>query len=138
VNEPREPRTDRELRKDEAGPRQEGLIGPDLEVRGVVAGAADLRVEGSIEGTVSLEGSLTVAPDGSVTMASDADGPLKVMGVELAGELRGSVLAAGTVHIREGGRLVGDVRARRLAIDDGGSLEGAVEMDFDAGQDGGA
>jgi len=41
------------------------------------------------------------------------------------------VTAAGAVAVRPGGRLVGDVRARRIAIDDGGALEGGIEMDFD-------
>ncbi len=35
--------------------------------------------------------------------------------------------------MRAGGRVRGDVRAARLSIDDGGAIDGVLEMDFDLG-----
>ena len=82
-------------------------------------------VEGVLEGELELDGSVAVGPDGTLV------GPVRARGVEVAGEVHGDVLASDGVAIRAGGRVQGDVRARRIAIDDGAALHGGIEMDFD-------
>ncbi len=105
--------------------RLDGTIGPDLVVHGTLDGKSDLRIDGVFEGQIDVEGTIAVGPEGSVTA------PLTVGALEVEGEVRGPVTARDGVTIRAGGRLVGDVRARRIAIDDGGSLQGGIDMDFD-------
>lgn len=105
--------------------RLDGTIGPDLVVHGKLDGKSDLRIDGVFEGEIDVEGTIAVGPEGSVTA------PLTVGDLEVEGEVRGPVTARDGVTIRAGGRLVGDVRARRIAIDDGGSLQGGIDMDFD-------
>lgn len=102
-----------------------GVIGPQLLVRGRVDGKGSLRVEGTLEGEVDLDGTLAVGPEGVVS------GPVRARDVEVAGELHGVVHAHESVAIRAGGLVQGDVRARRIAIDDGAVLHGGIEMDFD-------
>lgn len=103
----------------------DGSIGADLVVRGALSGKSDLRVDGVFEGELELDGALLVGPEGTVTA------PLSVGSLEVEGEVRGDVLARESVAIRTGGRLVGDVRARRIHVDDGASLQGGIEMDFE-------
>lgn len=105
--------------------RADGTIGPDLVVRGVLTGKSDLRVDGIFDGELELDGALVVGPEGSVVA------PLSVGSLEVEGEVRGDVVARESVAIRPGGRLVGDVRARRIHLDDGASLQGGIDMDFD-------
>jgi cytoskeletal protein CcmA (bactofilin family) len=108
-----------------SGRRADGSIGPDLVVRGSLSGKSDLRVDGIFDGRIELEGALVVGPEGSVAA------PLSVGSLEVEGEVRGDVLARESVAIRAGGRLLGDVRARRIHVDDGASLQGGIEMDFE-------
>jgi len=103
----------------------EGVIGPQLVVRGRLDGKGELRIEGVLEGEIDLDGSLVVGPEGTVV------GPVRARGVEVSGEVHGHVSATEGVAIRAGGRVQGDVRARRIAIDDGASLHGGIEMEFD-------
>ena len=105
--------------------RTDGIFGPDLVVHGSLDGKSDLRIEGVFEGAIDLEGALTVGPEACVVA------PIRVEGLVVEGEVRGDVDASGSVAVRPGGRLLGDVRARRIGIDDGGSLEGGIDMDFD-------
>lgn len=105
--------------------RLDGTIGPDLVVHGKLDGKSDLRIDGIFEGEIDVDGTIAVGPEGSVTA------PLTVSSLEVEGEVRGPVDASDAVVIRTGGRLLGDVRARRIAIDDGGSLQGGIDMDFD-------
>lgn len=105
--------------------RVEGCIGADLVVRGSLSGKCDLRVDGVIDGELRVEGAVMVGPEGSVAA------PMEVVSLEVEGEVRGEVVAADAVAIRPGGRLLGNVRARRVSIEDGGSLQGGIDMDFD-------
>ncbi len=107
------------------GRRVEGCIGADLVVHGTLSGKCDLRIDGVFEGALRVEGAVDVGPEGSVTA------PVEVDTLEVAGELRGEVSARDAVAIRPGGRVVGDVRARRVCIDDGGLLSGGIDMDFE-------
>jgi cytoskeletal protein CcmA (bactofilin family) len=106
-------------------PQSVGTIGPDLVVHGRLSGKSDLRIDGVFDGELSVEGEVWVGPDGSVSA------PVAVGSLEIEGEVRGDVTAHGAVAIRPGGRLLGDVRARRICIDDGGSLQGGIEMEFE-------
>lgn len=110
--------------------RLDGTIGPDLLVRGKLDGKSDLRIEGSFEGEIDVDGTVSVGPEGSIRAA------VRVAVLEVEGEVHGDVIASGSVLVRPGGRLVGDVRARQVAIDDGGSLQGGIDMDFDLPEEG--
>ena len=105
--------------------RLDGTIGPDLVVHGKLEGKSDLRIEGTFEGEIDVDGTVSIGPDGTVR------GPARVGSLEVEGELHGDADASGSVAVRAGGRLTGDVRARQVAIDDGGSLQGGIDMDFE-------
>lgn len=94
-------------------------------IRGRLSGRGELQIDGKLEGDLSVEGTVEIGASGVVMAAIDADR------ISVAGHVRGPVTAADEVAIREGGRLDGDVRAPHVAIDDGGSLHGGIDMDFD-------
>jgi cytoskeletal protein CcmA (bactofilin family) len=77
-----------------------------------------------MRGTVALEGSLVVGPQAQLTA------PIRARRVEVHGEVVGDIEAAHVI-VRSGGWVSGDVRASSIAIDDGATLEGLVDMDFD-------
>lgn len=101
-----------------------GYFGAGLVVRGLLSGAGDLGIDGRFEGTASIVGHLAVGTSGTVVAS------VRATAVTVAGELRGDVVADGAVAVREGGLVTGDVRAARIAIDDGGALHGEIAMDF--------
>ncbi len=105
--------------------RLDGSIGPDFVVHGKLSGKSDLRIDGNFEGEIDVDGAISVGPESSVSAT------LRVGSLEVEGEVRGDVSASGAVTVRSGGRLIGDVTARQIGIDDGGSLQGGIDMDFD-------
>lgn len=102
-----------------------GYFGPHLVAQGKLSGRGDLVIDGRFEGGVDIEGALTVAAQG-VLLATTS-----VTDLIVDGHVKGNVFASDAVAVREGGRLDGDVRARRVSIDDGGVLQGGIEMDFE-------
>jgi len=105
--------------------RLDGSIGPDFVVHGKLSGKSDLRIDGIFEGEIDVRGAISVGP------ASSVNASLRVGSLEIEGEVRGNVAATEEVMVRAGGRLIGDVSARQIGIDDGGSLQGGIDMEFE-------
>lgn len=110
----------------EGASRSEGTpcnIGPRIAIRGNVSGEEDLVIEGRVEGSIALTGHLTVAA--SAVLEAD----LEVDSVDIHGQLDGDIIATATIHLHEGSRVVGNLRAPRIVIADGAQFKGGVEMD---------
>lgn len=105
--------------------KTQGYLGQGLVVRGKLTGAGDVTIEGRFEGEVDVAGEVSVGENGVVSA------PLHVGGLTVSGDVKGDVVATGAVKVCDGGRILGDVRAHRVSIDDGGALHGGVEMDFE-------
>jgi cytoskeletal protein CcmA (bactofilin family) len=93
--------------------------------------AERLRVDGTVRGSVVVEGVLEVAPGGRVE-----GGPVHAHDVRIAGAVRADVRAEGTVEVWRDGLLEGDVRAGALDVDEGGRFLGrSLSLDEPDGPD---
>src|SRR5688572_16004166 len=101
------------------------LIGSKITIRGQISGNQDLVIEGRVEGKVSLENRLTVEESGSV----EAD--LEVVDAALKGEVRGDINASRSAVLHAGARVVGNIRAPRVVVEEGARFSGAIEMDVE-------
>jgi cytoskeletal protein CcmA (bactofilin family) len=106
-----------------------GVIGRGTVVRGNLSGSGDVVVQGQIEGTVSLEDQLTIERAGRVL----ADVQLENLTVH--GEMSGDIRAADRVFISSGAKVVGDIKAPRVVIQDGARFKGSIEMDVKLPED---
>ena len=80
------------------------------------------RVEGKLRGEVVADGTLEVGPEADVHAKVEVD----VLVVE--GLVEGEVLARERVEVRATGRVTAAVRTPSLVLEEGGSLEGRIEM----------
>jgi cytoskeletal protein CcmA (bactofilin family) len=103
----------------------EAYIGEGLTLKGSVSGETDMDIDGRVEGSIHLRGHVRVTERGQLT------GAVTVGSLTALGRVVGDVWATDAVHVGETGRVVGDVRAARVSLDDGGLLDGAIDMDFD-------
>ncbi len=99
------------------------VIGKNITIRGNVTGGEDLVVEGRIEGTVTLSNHLTVQSAGVV----EAD--LDVEELSINGSVRGEIKASHSVSINADAKVVGNIRAPRVIIEDGARFKGHIEME---------
>lgn len=99
-------------------------LGPGLHIKGEISSDEDLRLDGKVEGSISLGGNrLTVG--GSAHIRAD----IVAREVLVAGEVTGNVTARERVEIKKGGSVVGDLSTARLAIEDGSFFKGSIEID---------
>jgi cytoskeletal protein CcmA (bactofilin family) len=94
-------------------------------VRGRVHGDGDLRVDGQVEGDVSITGELAIGDSGAIT------GDIDAAAVSVGGALTGDVAARGAVTIRAGAKVVGSMGGAEVSIEEGASFIGRIEAEFD-------
>jgi len=98
-------------------------IGQSLFIKGEVTGSEDLTVEGRVEGKIDLKDhNLTIGPNGRV------HAEIHAKNITIIGEVTGNVVADEKVDLTDSGRLVGDIRAPRIAVSDGAQFKGSVDM----------
>lgn len=96
-------------------------IAEGLKIKGEVQGTEDLRVDGEIEGRISLPGAtVVIGPKGRVT------GDVQAREVVLEGTARGNLTARERIRIAATGKLEGDVASERLVIEEGARVSGKV------------
>jgi cytoskeletal protein CcmA (bactofilin family) len=99
-----------------------GMIGRGLLIRGELHGEEDLIIEGTVEGTISMEKSLTIEAEGKIK----AD--IETQDITVRGEVIGNLVARNKITIHEGAKIVGDIKAPRIELDDGAYYKGNIQM----------
>jgi cytoskeletal protein CcmA (bactofilin family) len=98
-------------------------IGKSVVIKGELSGSEDLYIDGTVEGTIQLQGNnLVVGPNGHV----HADVSAKV--VVIQGKLEGNIQASERAELRKSAVIVGDIVTQRIAMEDGAYLKGKVEI----------
>lgn len=98
-------------------------IGQSLFIKGEVSGSEDLTVEGRVEGRIDLKDhNLTIGQNGRV------HAEIHAKNITIVGEVTGNVVGDEKVDLTDTARLVGDIRAPRIAISDGAQFKGSVDM----------
>ena len=103
-------------------PRAAACISQGIRIKGEITGKEDLFVDGTVEGKLDFgNASVTVGPNGKVK----AD--ISAREVIVRGTVDGKIEGTEKVQLWNSGRVTGEVRTERLAIEDGALLRGKVE-----------
>jgi len=115
---------------DEEGNRNRGgnrddvvsIIGPGMSVNGDCVTEGTLRVEGRVEGSIRAEKAVVVGTDGVVV------GDIHTQDGIVAGHVDGSIVAESRLELQSGSRVEGDIKSRRVKLEEGGFVDGRIEM----------
>ena len=98
-------------------------IGESIVIKGELSGDEDLVIDGQVEGKINLnQNALTVGEHGKVKAAVVAKT------VVVAGKVRGDIMAAENVDIRDTCSMEGNICTPRLAIAPGAYFRGGIDM----------
>jgi cytoskeletal protein CcmA (bactofilin family) len=104
--------------------RSAAVIGSTIKIKGDVTGKENLVIEGKVEGSVELAGhDLTIGAAGQVI----ADLTAKTVKVE--GQITGDITGTEKVIITKSGRVLGNIVAPRVTLEDGAKFKGSIDMD---------
>ena len=101
---------------------KESLIAADLTIEGKIEGTGHVRIAGKFNGDVNVQGNLTIETGAKLT------GGVRAQKVIVAGELEGNIESAQKVEVLESGALIGDVKAGSLTVAAGSRMRGQVEF----------
>lgn len=106
-----------------AGSENFAHLGRSVFIRGELSGSEDIFVDGQVEGTIQLSGnSLTIGPNGRIRANITAKN------VTVNGSVDGNIEAGERTDLRKSAVVKGDVRTRRIAIEEGAYFTGKLEI----------
>jgi len=110
----------------ETGPRDVGdvvsIVGPGMKIVGDCSSDGTIRIEGQVEGSVKAAKSVVIGQEGVVL------GDVVTQDAIVAGRVNGSVSAESRVELQATCRVQGDIRSRRIKLDEGGQVDGQLHM----------
>ena len=107
-----------------AGSRSQtvSVLGGGMTVTGDVTGDGELRIEGRVEGSVKTNGRVIVEASGHV------EGGIEAGEVVASGKVSGKITAKSAVRLKKGCKVEADVQAPVVELEEGGILNGKIEM----------
>lgn len=103
--------------------RINSILGPGLIWEGKIGGTGGVRIEGTFEGQIELNGMLIIGESGKVTCET-----VKAMHVIVAGSVKGDILTS-KLEIRSTGRVYGNVTTTAFITEEGAFLRGQMKME---------
>jgi len=104
--------------------RTPSYLGSSLRIKGAITGDEDLKVDGKIEGPISL-------PEHRLTVGSGAqvNGEIVAREIVVYGEVQGKLRGRDRVEIKKDGSVVGELTTARIMIEDGAWVKAAIEIE---------
>ncbi len=98
------------------------LIGGGTHIKGEVKCSGDLRIDGTVEGTVDAEGKVVVGEAGRIY------GEIICRNADISGYLKGRIGVRELLAIKATARLDGEIVTQKLSIEPGCRFTGSCQM----------
>ena len=98
------------------------IIGPGMKVVGDCLTDGTVRVEGIVEGSVKAGKAVVVGKQGAVI------GDVQTQDAVISGRVSGTLVAESRLELQATCQIDGDVRTRRMQLEEGALLNGTVHM----------
>lgn len=95
-------------------------------VEGTVSSESDIRIDGSIKGTLTCKAKVILGPTGII------EGEIKCANAVIEGKFQGTLYVEELLQIRETAEVTGDVYTNKLNVQPGANFNGAVKMASEA------
>lgn len=100
----------------------ETVIARQVAVKGEISSEGSMRIDGEVEGKLSLKGDLVIGENSRI------HGDIKGINILVAGLVKGNIIASGRVEITPTGKVIGDVEANTLVVEEGAKFHGHSKM----------
>ncbi len=107
---------------------QHNIIGASTTVEGTLRSSGNVRISGTVDGNVEVEGRTMVTPGGTI------EGELQSTSAEVAGTVRGQVVVRERLVLKASAVVEGDIRTGKLVVEDGATFNGQCRMGETAGR----
>ena len=100
----------------------QSTIAAEVEIVGSIKTSGSIQIDGKLDGQINVGGDVTIGKTAVIK------GDLDVNSATIAGQVTGNVTAKDKVELQSSAKLTGDVKAKRLAVEDGVTFVGRSEV----------
>jgi cytoskeletal protein CcmA (bactofilin family) len=98
------------------------IIGAGTSIEGDVISSGDIRIDGSLKGTLKTRGKLVIGPSGNV------EGEVTCQNADISGNIRGKVNVTELLSLKGTAKLSGEIATGKLSIEPGADFSGSCSM----------
>jgi len=99
------------------------LIGNGTDIKGSINSNGDIRIDGTLVGSIISTGKVVVGSTGNV------DGDITCQNADFSGIVKAKVIVSELLSLKASANLMGDVITNKLAIEPGARFSGACKME---------
>ncbi|SHK15449.1 bactofilin family protein [Paramaledivibacter caminithermalis] len=99
------------------------LIGSNATFEGSLKTSGLLRIDGSFNGNIEVDGSIIIGKEGKVI------GNIKTDSIDISGVINGNVIASGHLKICSTGKLFGDIEVGSFIVEENAIFDGKCKME---------
>ena len=104
--------------------RTPAYLGRDMRVKGQIRGDEDLRIDGNVEGPISLGNHrLTVGQTGEIL------GEIIAREIVIYGNVKGNLRALDRIEIKKDASVLGELTTAKIMIEDGAYVKATIEIE---------
>ena len=104
------------------GNSSKNVLNSEVEIKGNLKFAGELTFEGKLEGEIITDGTLNLGDSAVIT------GNISAQTVVVRGKVNGNITAKEKIEIKAKAEVFGDIRATKLAIEEGVTFVGKTEV----------
>lgn len=103
-------------------PEQLNRIVAGTQIEGVIISDSNIRIDGTVKGTITAKGRLVIGPTGEIK------GEVNCENADIEGVLTGNIVVNGLLSLKSTARLECDITTKKLAIEPGAVFSGKCVM----------
>jgi cytoskeletal protein CcmA (bactofilin family) len=100
----------------------QSIIAEDVEITGTVKSTGAVRVDGKLDGELNCNGDAVIGKSATIK------GNINVNSATIEGTINGNVIAKDRIEMKSTARVTGDIRSKRLSVEDGVTFIGRSEV----------
>ncbi|MDR1348201.1 MAG: polymer-forming cytoskeletal protein [Prevotellaceae bacterium] len=96
----------------------------NTKITGTIETTGDIRIDGTLEGSVTSTGRVVVGLKGKI------NGDLHCSCIDVSGKIKGNIIAKDVLILKEKSVLVGEITVQKLIIESGATFNGLCKMPY--------
>ena len=100
----------------------QSVISSEVEIKGTIKSSGSLRIDGKLDGEFHCSG------DAIIGKSAQIKGNIMVNSATIEGNVQGNITAKDRIEMKSSARVTGDIKAKRLSVEDGVTFVGRSEV----------
>jgi cytoskeletal protein CcmA (bactofilin family) len=98
------------------------LISNGTDITGDIKSNGDIRIDGTLKGSLNTKGKVVIGPTGKV------NGEINCKNSEVSGLIEGKIIVSQLLNLKASSKIIGDIATSKLSIEPGAKFTGSCKM----------